>query len=293
MDQRLSMQSNPKADRLRELLASGKLFVTPCCGDALTAKLIQDAGFEMTFVSGFGISASRLGAPDAGLISFGEMLDQVRNIGQAIQIPMLVDGDNGYGNAMNVRRTVDSYAQAGAACVMIEDQVAPKRCGHTQGKQVVDHDAAMLRIQAAVDARNEGTDILIMARTDSLESLGMDEALKRARSFRELGADITFVEAPRTADELQRIAAEVDGPKMANMLEGGHTPLLPPDELQTLGFSIAAYPFTLLMSSIHAIQSSLREMRNGLIPPAKMTFSELKTVVGFDRYYEEEKRYAD
>ena len=287
------MQNNPSADRLRDHLATGKLFVTPCCGDALTAKLIQAAGFEMTFVSGFGIAASRLGAPDAGLISFGEMLDQVRNIGQTLQIPMLVDGDTGYGNAMNVRRTVESYARAGAACVMIEDQVAPKRCGHTRGKQVVDQNTAFRRIQAAVDARNEGADILIMGRTDSLESLGMEEALARAQGYREIGADITFVEAPSTEEDLQRIANEVEGPKMANMLEGGLTPFLQPAELEQLGFAIAAYPFTLLMSSIKAIQSSLLEMRKGKISEAKMTFEELKTVVGFDEYYDSEKRYAE
>ena len=288
----MSIESNPNADRLREYLATGKLFVTPCCGDALTARLIENAGFEMTFVSGFGISASRLAMPDAGLISFGEVLDQVRNIASAIKIPLLVDGDTGYGNALNVRRTVESYANLGAACVMIEDQVAPKRCGHTKGKQVVDRDTAFRRIQAAVDARDEGRDVLIMGRTDSLESMGMEEAIARANGYREIGADITFVEAPKTMDALKRICNEVDGPQMANMLEGGLTPMLSPAELQELGFSIASYPFTLLMRSIKTIQDALAEMRTGNIPSAVMSFDELKTVVGFDQYYSDEDRYS-
>ncbi len=175
------MIQNLNADRLRQYLGTGKLFVTPCCGDALTARLIEAAGFEMTFISGFGVSASRLGLPDTGLISFGEMLDQTRSIVSAVSIPILVDGDTGYGNAMNVKRTVKSYADLGIACVMIEDQVAPKRCGHTRGKQVVDRPTALTRIQAAVNAHDQSRDILIMGRTDSLESLGMDEAIWRAQ----------------------------------------------------------------------------------------------------------------
>ena len=287
-----SRESNSAADILRTHLETGKLFVTPCCGDALTARLIEDAGFEMTFVSGFGISAARLGLPDTGLVSFGEMLDQVRNISSAISIPMLVDGDTGYGNALNVRRTVQAYAGLGAACVMIEDQVAPKRCGHTRGKKVVDRETAFRRIQAAVDAREEGRDVLIMGRTDSLESLGMEEAIARAQGYRDIGADITFVEAPKSIDALKRICDEIDGPKMANMLEGGQTPMLSPAELEQLGFSIASYPFTLLMRSIKTMQEALAQMRTGKIPEAVMTFDELKTVVGFDRYYEDEQRYS-
>ena len=287
------MQPNPNADQLRQLLATGKLFVTPCCGEALTAKLIQQAGFELTFVSGFGISASRLGLPDTGLISFGEMFNQVQNIAEAVSIPLLVDGDTGYGNALNVRRTVQSYAKIGVACVMIEDQVAPKRCGHTRGKQVVDRETAFRRIKAAVDSRDDGHDVLIMGRTDSLESLGIEEAILRANEFRRLGADITFVESPRSIDSLKQICDEVDGPKMANMLEGGLTPILPPAELEKLGFSIASYPFTLLMSSIRPMQKALAKMRAGEIPESGMTFDELKTIVGFDEYYAMESRFED
>ena len=285
------MNANPRAQQLRDILQTQETIITPCCGEALTAKLIQLAGFPMTFISGFGIAASRLAAPDTGLISFGEMRDQIRNIVSAVDIPCIADGDTGYGNAANVRRTVRDYAELGVACVMIEDQVAPKRCGHTKGKLVVERDEAFQRIRAAVDARNEFTDVLIMGRTDSLELLGMDEAIYRAQKFVELGADITFVEAPRSTAALQRIAAEVPGPKMANMLEGGLTPLLPVTELQEMGFAIAAYPFTLLMQSMAAVQKALQAMKQGTIPEAAMSFDELKNVIGFDDFYDELKRY--
>ena len=155
----------------------------PCCFDALSARLIEQAGFAATFMSGFGVAAARLAMPDTGLISFGEMLDQGRSICQATTLPVIGDSDTGYGNALNVKRTVREYARAGFAAVMIEDQVAPKRCGHTAGKAVVERDEAILRIRAACDARDEGADILILARTDARATHGLDEAIARARAF--------------------------------------------------------------------------------------------------------------
>lgn len=284
---------NENAKRLSDLLSEQRLHITPCCCDALSARLIELAGFEMMFMSGFGVSADRLGLPDTGLISFGEMLDQARNIRSAVSVPVIADGDTGYGNALNVKRTIQQYSYAGLACVMIEDQVAPKRCGHTQGKQVVDLHTACHRIEAAVDAREESDGILIMARTDALASFGIDEAIKRARAFRKIGADLTFVEAPQSVEQMKRICDEIDGPKMANQLEGGLTPLLPPAQLAELGFAIAAYPFTLLMAAITSMQDALAQMKLGVIPPAKMTFAELKTILGFDDYYQTESKYAD
>lgn len=279
------------ADNFRQFLASNKFILTPCCGDALTAKLIAQAEFPATFVSGFGLVASRLGLPDTGLISFGEILDQFRSIKSAADNFLIVDGDTGYGNEMNVRRTVAEYSRAGAACVMIEDQVAPKRCGHTEGKQVIDYDAACRRIQAAVDARNEIGDIAIIARTDALATLGIDEAIRRANKFHEIGCEITFVESPGSIEDLQRIAAETNGYRMANMLEGGLTPFLQPAEVSELGFSIVAYPFTILTRVVKETQRVLESMRSGVIPDPAMTFAELRKVVGFDDYYEMEKRY--
>src|SRR5688572_4702767 len=184
------------AERLRRRLQQPGILIMPGCHDAISARLIEEAGFEIGFMSGFAVSASRLGMPDTGLISYGELVDQGANICRAVTIPMIGDGDTGFGSAQNIKRTVQGYARAGFACIMLEDQVAPKRCGHTDGKAVVGRDEALMRIRAAVDARNAGADILIMARTDARACVSLDEAIARCRSFRAIGADISFLEAP-------------------------------------------------------------------------------------------------
>lgn len=264
----------------------------PACFDALSAKLIERAGFKATFMSGFSVAGARLGMPDTGLISYGEMLDQGRNICAATSLPVIGDGDTGYGNPMNVRHTVRGYAAAGFACVMIEDQVAPKRCGHTEGKQVVGRDEALTRIRAAVDARNDGADILVMARTDANATDGFEEAIWRIRAFAEAGADILFLEAPNSEREMRAFCDAVPGPKMANMLEGGATPVLPPDELGKMGFKIALYPIDLLSTSIAAMNEALAALNAGKRPPRLVKFSEMREIVGFDQYRKDEDRFA-
>ena len=262
----------------------------PGCHDAMSARLIDDAGFEVAFMSGFAVSASRIGMPDTGLISYGELVDQGSNICRAVSIPVIGDGDTGFGSAQNIKRTVQGYARAGFACIMLEDQVAPKRCGHAEGKSVVGRDEALMRIRAAVDARDAGDDILIMARTDARID-GLDEAIARCRLFREIGADVTFLEAPANESEMRRYCAEVDGPKMANMIEGGKTPLLPPVQLEAIGYAIAVYPLTLLNVSIQAMRDALASLAVGKRPAAAMEFDDLKRAVGFPEYYAEEARY--
>jgi 2-methylisocitrate lyase-like PEP mutase family enzyme len=242
-------------------------------------------------MSGFAVSAARLGLPDTGLASYGEMVDQGRAICGAVSIPVIGDGDTGYGNPMNVRRTVEGYARAGFAGVMIEDQLAPKRCGHTRGKEVVARDEALARIRAAVDAREAGAEILVMARTDAAATLGLDEAIARARAFHDLGADILFVEAPRSRAELERVGRELPGPKLANLVEGGDTPVLPPAELEALGFKIAAWPVTLLSASIRAMQEALAALAAGRTPQNLLGWAELRRVVGFEAYDAELSRY--
>ena len=280
-------------DKLRALLAGDQIITMPCCFDPLSAKLIAQEGFGLTFMSGFAASAARLGLPDTGLMSYGEVVDQGRNICDAVDIPVIGDGDTGYGNAMNVRRTVRGFARAGFAAVMIEDQQAPKRCGHTAGKAVVSRDEACERIRAAVDARADD-DILILARTDARHDHGLDEAIERARMFRDLGADILFVEAPRNRAEMARICDELEGPKMANLLEGGMTPNLPPPELQDMGFKIAAYPLTLLSAAMKAMTGALQDFKAGGVSPDRlMSFKEIRTRIGFDDYFAAEKRYSD
>ena len=280
------------ASRLRELLSSNKLITMPGCYDAMSARLIERAGFEATFMGGFAVSASRIGMPDTGLISYTEMLDQGTNICAAVSIPVIGDGDTGYGNALNVQRTVRGYARAGFACVMIEDQVAPKRCGHTRGKQTVDREEARARIQAAVDAREAGNDILVMARTDANATEGFDEALERARMFIEVGADITFLEAPTDEEQMRTYCAEVPGYKMANMVEQGDTPLLSPAALQEIGYNIAIYPITLILAGIQAMEQALAALAGGEVPSEGAEFAHLRDIVGFPDYYEAEKRYA-
>jgi 2-methylisocitrate lyase-like PEP mutase family enzyme len=279
------------ADRLRALLNQPGLLLMPGCHDAISAKLAEQAGFPIAFMSGFAVSAARLGLPDTGLISYGEMVEQGRNICSAVSIPLIGDGDTGFGNPLNVKRTVEGYARAGFACIMIEDQVMPKRCGQVRGKAVVAREEALLRVQAAVDARNEGTDILIMARTDARATDGLDEALARCRAFAAIGADITFLEAPLSEAEMRRYCAEVPGPKMANLIEFGKTPLLPSAQLEAIGYKIAVYPLTLLNVSIKAMRAALACIQRGEAADV-LDFQELQAAVGFPGYYAGEERYG-
>ena len=281
------------AQKLRQLLAEPNVAIMPGCFDALSAKLVADAGFKVTFMSGFAVSAARLGLPDTGLISFAEMLDSLRNCcSAAAKIPLIGDGDNGYGNALNVQRTVVEYARAGAAAVMIEDQVSPKKCGHTRGKDVISREEARLKIRAAADAKS-GADILIMARTDARAVHGFDAALDRCRDFEAEGADIIFLEAPESEGEMRQFCQAMRKPCMANMVPGGKTPVLPPAQLQAIGYKLALYPVMLLSSAIAAMQATLAALRPeaGAAHPPSISFTELQRVVGFPDYWESETRY--
>ncbi|BDA50301.1 probable 2,3-dimethylmalate lyase at N-terminal half [Coccomyxa sp. Obi] len=269
----------------------------PCCHDGLSARLIEEAGFPIAFMSGFGVSAARLGAPDTNLLSYSEVLDQGRNINEATRaIPIIGDGDTGYGNALNVKRTVRGFAGAGFAGILIEDQVAPKSCGHVRGKRVVGRQEALARIRAAVDAREEGADILIVARTDARQADSLQEALWRVDAFADAGADIVFIDALETREEMRAFCSSARNvPKMANMLEGGgKTPILAPAELEEMGFKLVAYPLSLLGVSIRAMQAALTDLKDGRLPPdtALPSFADIQSAVGFPQYYAEAARYA-
>ena len=282
-----------QTDTLRQLLTEPGIIPMPGVFDAISVRLAERAGFKAAFMSGFMVSASRIGMPDTGLISYAEMADQGRNICDAVSIPVIGDGDTGFGNAVNVKRTVNGYAQAGFGCVMIEDQLAPKRCGHTQGKQVVSRAEANQRLQAAVDAREEGADILIMARTDANATDGLDEAIMRCKDFRRIGVDITFLEAPRDVDEMKRYCDEVEGPKMANMVEQGKTPFLSPEELDAIGYKIGIWPAAMMLAAINGMQAELNRLAGGEAgEEGKANFSELQDIVGFPAYYDTENKYA-
>lgn len=259
---------------------------------------MEQAGFELAFMTGFGVSAAA-GLPDLGLLSMAEMVGAAEVICENLKaIPCIGDGDTGYGNVANVQRTVAKYSQAGLAGIMIEDQVAPKRCGHTKGKQVVSREEAGARIRAAVEARealrggNDGRDIVILARTDARATLGLEEAIERCRLFMELGADWTFLEAPQSEAEMRRYCNEVPGPKLANMLEFGATPILSPAQLGEMGYTVAAYPLTLLSASTRAMQRALMRLKEGQpTDDLLLPFTELQSVLGFPEYYDTVERF--
>ncbi len=282
------------AESLREILEKPSLELMPGCYDALSARLVAAGDFKLTFMSGFAISAARLGLPDTGLISFSEMLEGVRScVSGAGKLPVIADGDTGYGNALNVQRTVIEYARAGAAAVMIEDQVSPKRCGHTRGKLVISRDEARMKIRAAVDAKGVA-DILILARTDARAVHGFDEALNRCRDFEAEGADIIFLEAPENESEMRSFCEAIRKPCMANMVAGGKTPILLPHQLQDIGYKLALYPVMLMTSAIAAMQAALAALKSGAPAdfPRSITFAELQQIVGFPDYWERETRYS-
>jgi 2-methylisocitrate lyase-like PEP mutase family enzyme len=280
------------APRLRQLLTDEGCRLMPCCFDGLSARLVERAGFPFTFMSGFSVAAARAALPDTGLLTVSEMLEAGRAICEAVSIPVIGDGDTGHGNAANVCRTVVQFARAGFAGIMLEDQLAPKRCGHTGVREVVSREEAVGRIRAAVAARAEGADLVIVARTDARSALAaslgeaaaLEEAIWRLNAFADLGAEVLFLEAPRSEAEMERFCAAVPGWRMVNMLEGGITPLLPPERLAAIGYRIAAYPLTLLACAARAMERALADLAAGGIPEERMEFAELRRLVGFDAY---------
>ena len=278
---------------LRRRFAARDLVVAPCSFDALSARIIGQAGFSATFMSGFGVAAARFGVPDNGIIGYAEMVETLRLICTANpDLAVIGDGDTGYGNAMNVRATVAGYARAGAAAIMIEDQLAPKKCGHMEGKVVVPLEEARMRIRAAVDERREsGRDIVIVARTDARAPHGFDEAMARMRAFLDEGADLLFLEAPADESELRRFACEIDAPAMANMVPGGKTPVLAPDALRAMGFAFAIYHQP-LFGAVEAMRRAMRALAANDpegIPIAP--FAEVKRVAGAAEYDAAAARY--
>ncbi|KXS21146.1 putative carboxyvinyl-carboxyphosphonate phosphorylmutase [Gonapodya prolifera JEL478] len=266
----------------------------PVREDALSARLIEKAGYPASFMTGYGLAATK-GYPDTGLVSYKEVLDIVQGIASVTTIPVIADADTGYGNPMNLKRTVSGFAQAMVGGIMIEDQVFPKRCGHTKGKAIVSREEAFARIRAAVDARKEsGIDIFIMARTDARGTDSLDEAIYRCQKFHELGADMTFLEAPRSLEEMERLCKEIPGFKCCNVVEGGLTPVLPTPALAKLGYVVAIHPVTIFSAAIKAMSDMLEAMKDDTAEGIEKTkesildFKDLSRVVGFDDYYKEE-----
>ena len=281
-----------RTTRLSQLLTEPGLIVLPGCHDAISARIMERAGFPLAFMSGLAVSAARLAAPDTGLISFGEMLDQGRDLCAAVSIPVIGDGDTGYGNPINVKRTVAGYAGAGFAAVMIEDQSLPKRCGFARGVEVVDRREAVARVRAAVDARDEGADILILGRTDAATTMGIEEGLWRARAYQDAGCDIVYVEGAESAADLEKVAWAITVPKMYVTVEGVPEQKVSARELDQLGFKLMLWAATLLNVSIRAMEEACDAMRAGGHPERIISWPHLNRVVGLDDYYAEEERYG-
>jgi carboxyvinyl-carboxyphosphonate phosphorylmutase len=290
------IERNAGPGRLRDLLAHSHPVVAPGAYDGLSARLIEQAGFPAVYLTGFGASASLLGRPDIGLLSFGEMVEHARRMVQAVGIPVIADADDGYGNPLNVVRTVREYEAAGVAALHIEDQVAPKRCGHMDGKRVIPAAEMVEKVHAAVEAR-QGDDLVIIARTDARAVEGLDGALERARRYRDAGADVLFVEAPESEEEIATVAATFpDTPLLFNWLEGGKTPPLGHDRLRELGYRLVICPLSALLAASRAVGDVLARLREEGTPAAVLdelpAFADFTTVVGMADVRRLESRYA-
>jgi 2,3-dimethylmalate lyase len=271
--------------------------VAPGCYDALSARLVEQAGFDAVYMTGFGTTASLLGRPDVGLLGLAEMVDNARRITATITVPLIADADTGYGNPINVIRTVREYERAGVAALHIEDQVMPKRCGHMENKQVVDTASMTAKIRAAVAARNSA-EFLVIARTDSRATHGLDEALRRASAFADAGADILFVEALVGEDEIERVATEFSGlPLLFNWAEGGKTPPLTYDEIATLGFAMIIMPIGTLLAATAAMQRFLRQLKEAGTPAPfvdeLMSFGAFTDIVGLPDVVALDENFTD
>ncbi|HSF58993.1 MAG TPA: oxaloacetate decarboxylase [Candidatus Binatia bacterium] len=283
-----------KASVIRRHLSENGQLIMPGVFDALSAKIASRAGFEVIFITGYSLSATLLGEPDFGLLTQTEVVSAAERICCVTDTPVIVDADTGYGNAINVIRTVQDLSRAGAAGMFLEDQVWPKRCGHMKGKQVIPLDEQLKKLRAALEARNDH-DFYIVARTDSRQALGLSEAITRGIAFKEAGADAVFVEAPESKDEMKEIARHVPGPLVANMLERGVTPLMGPQELKELGFDLIVWP----LAPVYAVAQSLAEVYSTLrrdgstsrILDRLMPFDDFNEIVGLEEKYALDQRY--
>lgn len=283
-----------KTSLLKKLVNEQKILLAPGTHDALSARIIEKAGFQAVYMTGYGQSASVLGKPDIGLLSMAEMADRARKIVSAVDIPVIADGDTGFGNAVNVMRTVEDYEQAGVAAIQLEDQVFPKKCGHMTGREVVPLEEMLGKIEAAIKARSDD-DFQIIARTDARTTHGLDEALRRARAFEEAGADIIFLESPESIDEMKQINSELTKPTLANMVEGGRTPIVPADQLQEMGFQLVIYP----TASIYAASKAVTDLMKHLWEKGStkgfeqmIAFAEFNELVGLSHFRELERKYV-
>ena len=284
------------ATLLRRMLDEPEIIALPGAYDALTAELAERAGFSAVFTTGFGFAATVLGMPDYGLLTMSETMDRVRHIVRALSVPLVADMDTGYGNALNVVRTVRECVALGVAGIILEDQEWPKKCGHFEGKRVIPAEEQAAKLRAAADARGDD-DLVIIGRTDARQPLGLEEAIRRGRLYRDAGADVVFVEAPRSVDELRAVARAIpDAPLFANMIEGGKTPLLTSAELQELGYKMVVYPLSALFSAAKAAEETYRalfqEKTTASRQDAMVSLGQFEEIIGVPHWRDLERRYA-
>jgi 2-methylisocitrate lyase-like PEP mutase family enzyme len=281
---------------LAERLKDRRIVVAPGVFDMVSLRLADALGFDALYMTGYGVVASQLGLPDAGLASYRDMVDRVAAMAAMARTPLIADGDTGYGGLLNIRHTVRGYEAAGASAIQLEDQEFPKKCGHTPGRRVVPPEAMVRRIQVAVEARRDPR-FLIIARTDARSTLGLDEALRRGEAYARAGADVLFIESPESEEELARIGRSFDIPLLANMVAGGRTPLLPAGRLEQLGFRIAIFPVAGLLAAAGAlggVYRRLRETGSPVGPPAgPLAFAEFNRMIGFEEIWEFERQHAE
>ena len=280
------------ASRLR----NGDYLTAPGVFDLVSARIADRMGFPALYMTGYGVVASSFGLPDAGLASYTEMVDRVKTIAAGTLTPLIADGDTGYGGLLNVQRTVRGYEQAGAVAIQLEDQKIPKKCGHTPNRRVIPVDDMVAKIRVAVAAR-ESENFLVIARTDARTQYGLAEAIGRGQAFAKAGADVVFVEAPESVDEMIEICREIDGPLMANMVNGGKTPLLSAEELKDFGYQIVIFPGTALLAAGSAVQSVYQHLKatgssRGL-PTPLYDFEEFSRLMGFEEVWAFEKKWTD
>lgn len=283
---------------LKNMIAERKALVCPGAHDVISAKLIERAGFRACQVSGFGLSASYLGLPDMAFLSFSEALDFSKNIIDAVEVPVMVDADTGFGNAINAMRVTEEFIKIGAAGMNIEDQVFPKRCGHLEGKQIIPMEEMVLKIKACIEVKKQlDPDFVINARTDAIAVSGVDEAIRRGNAYADAGADLIFIEAPRTKEDIKRLTREIQAPISINLFDavsGGKTPLISIDELREMGVARISIPVGPLFAAIRGminyldvIKDGIAEGRDDLVVP----FAEFKELIGFNKYRDLEKKY--
>ena len=287
------IESKPR--RLSERIRRRVFTLAPGVFDLISAKLADGEGFPALYMTGYGVTASHLGLPDAGLASFSDMLERARAIASAVDAPLIADADTGYGGLLNVRHTVRGYESAGVAAIQIEDQEFPKKCGHTPGRRVIPLADMVKKIQVAAESRS-CDEFLIVARTDSRSGLGLDEAIRRGRTFVEAGADVIFIESPESEEEFERIGQEIDAPLLANMVESGLSPVLGAEALRKYGFTVAIYPGTGFCAAAAALRGAYRYLyangsSTGLDVPL-FRIVDMHRLMGFDDVWEFDRRWA-